>query len=106
MPHREVEILIERLKKQCIATGQEKMAENIVIDAQKRAEMDHLTAELETRLLLKDASLSKLYRKQRLYKLSQQDVFLNFLAVKYLVSVFSQNQSLVSEKLIYIIGLG
>jgi len=44
LPHREVEILIERLKKQCIATGQEKMAENIVIDAQKRAEMDHLTS--------------------------------------------------------------
>jgi hypothetical protein len=44
LPHREVEALAEYLKKQCIAAGQEKMAENIDIDAQKRAEMDHLTS--------------------------------------------------------------
>ncbi len=49
-----VEALIERLKEQGIAAGQEK-AESIVLDAQKRAEWIINEAELEAQILVKNA---------------------------------------------------
>lgn len=73
-----VEALIERLKEQGIAAGQQK-AESIVIDAQKRAEWIIEEAQLEAQLLINNAKAEAEAMKtagEDALKLAARDVFL------------------------------